>query len=205
LIRMPNYTVSRIATVGAIGLLTTMLTAESAAAQSASDRPQYPDACLRYIPEAEHYYRIPKDLLLAVAYTESRLGSVPWPWTLNVAGRAIYATDYWDASRLLADKRLMSEGNVDVGCMQISLTWHGADFPNKEAALHPRNNVWYAAQMLYKLRRQEGNWTAAVALYHSHNGEKQRDYVCKVLQAHISLGYNTISPEARRYCSGLLS
>ncbi|MEQ9490859.1 MAG: transglycosylase SLT domain-containing protein [Alphaproteobacteria bacterium] len=142
--------------------------------------------CLTAIRVAESSRDFPKHLLHAIALTESGLwrqqsrSQVPWPWTVTVNGDG----HYFDSPHHAADyiRGLLRDGvtNIDVGCMQINLRYHGLAFDTIEEALSPVNNVAYAVSFLEDLRHRNGTWGKAVRHYHSGNWRRGSLYKAKV-------------------------
>jgi hypothetical protein len=87
------------------------------------------------------------------------------------------------AEALARIKTLMSEGekNIDVGCMQINLYYHGSAFKNIAEALDPKANIAYAAGYLKKLYSMSGDWVIAMGNYHSTTPKLNKAYKAKVL------------------------
>jgi hypothetical protein len=138
------------------------------------------DGCLPFIPAAEQFYNLPRGLLLAIAMTESGWHGTPYPWALNIAGEAVIAPSYGVAAGLLRLGNGQPRHDVAVGCMQIHMQYHLDRFVDPEWALHPRYNVWYAADFLSRLRSRYGTIPSAVAHYHASNPDAQRTYLLKV-------------------------
>ena len=158
-------------------------------------------ACDDVIRRHEARHRIPRNLLRAVGIIESgrRIGdrTVAWAYTLNVDGQARYEDSAEAAGRLLREL-VGTARSIDVGCMQINVTrWHpireldpGAPnpaFATVKDAFDPEKNVAYAARFLRSLFEREGDWTNAVARYHSGPYERRRGYVCRVAVEHARL------------------
>ena len=135
----------------------------------------FSQTCVKAIHAAEVANSLPRLLLHAVSLTESgrwnekAKATVAWPWTITAGGKGKF---FPSKSAALAEvKRLQSRGisNIDVGCMQINLRYHGAVFQTVEEAIEPINNVAYAATFLKHLRRKSGAWAHAVGRYHTAN------------------------------------
>ena len=136
--------------------------------------------CLPYIRQAEGFYRIPPGLLEAMALTESGQAGQPYPWTLNIAGRPVFAPTYEAAARQLRYHSGRPRRDVAIGCMQLHMRFHLAPFGDPEWALLPRYNVWYAARFLNSLHQTYGDWELAVAHYNASDPAAQRRYLCQV-------------------------
>jgi len=72
--------------------------------------------------------------------------------------------------------------NIDVGCMQINLFYHGDAFASVEQALDPEANAAYAASYLKGLYGSTRSWTQAAAFYHSSTPKRAKSYKLKVLK-----------------------
>lgn len=136
------------------------------------------------IPRAYQLYaqkhQVPADLLLAVCSQESgrsvgrRL--LPWPWTLNVAGRGAWYDTAQDAQRAL-DRALARSCRVDIGLCQVHWCAHRHRFASAVELLNPYVNLDYAASILraeYDRVANSGTsdvatWWQAVGRYHAPN------------------------------------
>lgn len=114
---------------------------------------------------------IPAWLMYGVALQESVLtigrAVLPYPWTLNVAGRPERHRDADGARAAL--RRYLRTGvtNVDCGPMQLNWRWHQDRLGTVERALDPYVNLDVGANLLADLRRSHGDWRIAVQLYHA--------------------------------------
>ncbi|HLI13996.1 MAG TPA: lytic transglycosylase domain-containing protein [Alphaproteobacteria bacterium] len=144
------------------------------------------DVCGRMIAVAEQALGIPRQLLAAIARVESgrwiseRRANFAWPWTVGAEGEGNYYPS--KAAAIAAVHRLHARGirNIDVGCLQVNLQYHPHAFKTLDAAFDPMENTIYAARLLKRLYAASGNWTKAVALYHSANPSARYVYVAKV-------------------------
>ncbi|MCR9218840.1 MAG: transglycosylase SLT domain-containing protein [Alphaproteobacteria bacterium] len=157
--------------------------AESAAAPS-GDAP--PMLCEIAIRAAEQARRLPLHLMQAIAFVESGRMSdahgrrIAWPWTVMAEGRGRYYDS--KAEAIAAVRALQDRGveNIDVGCMQVNLYYHGRAFASLEEAFDPVHNVAYATAFLLDLRREANSWTKAIKRYHSRTPERQALYQARV-------------------------
>lgn len=137
------------------------------------------EICAAAVQMAERANRVPRMLLHAVSLAEAgrwsrKQGeSFAWPWTVNSGGEGKFYPDR--AAAIDAVKRLQRKGvrNIDVGCMQINLMYHGDAFDSIEEAFDPAANTGYAARFLKDLRREAGTWAHAVARYHTRNWKER--------------------------------
>jgi soluble lytic murein transglycosylase-like protein len=131
---------------------------------------------------------LPPHLLAAIAKVESgrwhssRSAKVAWPWTVMAEGRGRYLPS--KAAAVAEVKRLQARGvsNIDVGCMQVNLGWHGDAFASVEQAFDPAHNVAYAAAFLLGLHAREHSWTRAIGVYHSRTPQHNGPYRVKVFR-----------------------
>lgn len=111
-------------------------------------------------------------VLYGVALQESQMKfgetTLPYPWTLCVAGAARRYGSY--AATLQALRRYVNERgirNVDCGAMQVNWRWHSDKLQSFERALDPYPNLAVGAQILRAHFEREGSWMRAAALYHT--------------------------------------
>ena len=137
------------------------------------------DICGKAAQQAEKDYQIKPELLQTIASVESGLWNkkygrrIAWPWTVQTNGKGYYYQTKEEA--VAAIEVFLSEGNnnIDVGCMQINLKYHGEAFKNIEEALDPEKNVAYSAKFLRSLYKQNGeDWQVTAMQYHSKNHDK---------------------------------
>jgi len=154
------------------------------------------DLCTDATRSAQARHATPPGLLDAIARTESGRTDPdtksfrPWPWTVNIGGAGAWFPTK-DAAVQAARRALTTgAGNVDVGCMQVSLTHHPRAFRSLDEAFDPQANVDYAARFLVSLREAaDGNWFVAVGLYHSRTPELARIY-----RERVTLAGTTVRP-----------
>lgn len=144
------------------------------------------DACADAARRLEDAEGIPRGLVQAVALAESgrwlddlRL-TRPWPWTVTAGPDSFFFPS--KEAALLKVRELTAQGrtNIDVGCMQINLGWHGDAFASLEEALDPATNVAYGARFLKDLRLRTRSWARATARYHSSSPDRGEAYRAKV-------------------------
>jgi hypothetical protein len=127
--------------------------------------------CERAATQASAETRVPHDILLAIALTETgrtRDGQKrPWPWALNFGGPGAWLATRAEAEARLRAELAMGRRNIDVGCFQINHRWHSASFPSSEQMFDPVANARYAARFLRSLYEELGDWNLAAGAYHS--------------------------------------
>lgn len=159
---MPTFgDACRLLCLGAIG---GMMTAGAAAAAD----------CATYAKQAERDYEIPTGLVQAIAQVESGHK----PWALAVGGRTLVPDSREEAARVV---RSRPAKGIFVGCMQLSVKHHEANFNDTLDMLDPEENVDYAAQLLVQLQETTGSWAKAVERYQGGKPAQQRRYVCKIV------------------------
>ena len=142
--------------------------------------------CRHHAAQAEKSHRIPRDLLRAIAITESGRWDNkarrhdPWPWTVTSGKRHWYLES--KKAAIAQVEKLLRRGvrNIDVGCMQINLHFHPDAFASLDIAFDPARNADYAARYLKGLRDVTKSWRLAVARYHSATPEFGSRYRAKV-------------------------
>ena len=132
---------------------------------------------------------VPKDILYKIARLESGRyldgQFVSWPWSLNNAGDSYVLDSFEEGLKKLVRLHDGGESNVDIGCMQLNLRWHGSAFNNLSAMLSPLKNVTYASTYLEKLFAETGSWEQAVKYYHSRNPKYNEVYFSKFQEIKI--------------------
>ena len=143
--------------------------------------------CRAAVAGAEQALRIPDALLSAISKVESGRadpdsGTVQaWPWTINAEGVGhFYASK---AEAIAAAQAMQASGirSMDVGCLQVNLSYHPNAFASLDQAFDPQANALYAAHFLTELFQQQGSWPHAAAAYHSQSPGLGADYQRKVL------------------------
>jgi hypothetical protein len=142
--------------------------------------------CRELARRVERDEGIPTGLVLAVALAESgrwfrTSGEIsPWPWTVTSGPDSFFLPSKQAALRKV--RELQSEGrtNIDVGCMQVNLHYHGDEFASVEEAIDPVRNVAYGARFLKRLRMRTRSWAHATARYHSGDPARGEAYRTKV-------------------------
>lgn len=142
------------------------------------------DDCVRPMIATARLQRVSLRVLLAVGLTESGYQGRPWPWALNIDGRDVFPNNREEAERVLLAE-LPKARNIDVGCMQLSATYHAWKFRDVREMLDPARNVAVATEYLADLRRRYGI-AKAVAAYHTGPGGSETPraaaYRCRVAE-----------------------
>ncbi len=148
--------------------------------------------CIIASKKYESIYKIPDNLLVSVALTESgrRIKNrefISWPWTINRKGQG----KFFDNKNSVVNyvKKYVKNGkkNIDLGCMQVNYMYHPNAFKNFNDAFDPDKNVEWAAKMLNSLHAKFGSWESAVGYYHSYRKKKREKYSLKVFNTLNSL------------------
>lgn len=143
--------------------------------------------CTDAIARQERSGQTPRHLLTAIAIAESgrrhpvTKAAVPWPWAVMAEGRGRYLDS--KAEAIAEVQGLLARGirNIDVGCMQINLSYHPNAFASLDEAFDPAVNVAYAADYLRSLYIEEGSWQEAAGRYHSATPQYKIPYQERVL------------------------
>ena len=143
--------------------------------------------CRAAIAGAEQAQAIPVRLMVAIGRVESGRRDAatgahnPWPWTVNAEGQGFFYDSKAQAVAAVQAMQARGVKSIDVGCMQENLMHHPDAFPNLDRAFDPPANAAYAAKFLRQLFVQSGDWTKAVALYHSATPALSEPYAKKVM------------------------
>jgi hypothetical protein len=139
---------------------------------------------------AEH--RLPAEVLYSVAVTESgqklRSGKLrPWPWTLNVAGKAQRYPTRLTAWQGLTEYLQQGVDLIDVGIMQVNWRYHREQLGTPWQALEPFNNTRTGARILKREYQKTGAWKTAIGRYHSPGAnpkqqQRARQYAQRVVK-----------------------
>ena len=127
---------------------------------------------------------VPVDILLAISRVESGRrqdgGFGPWPWTINADGQGSFYTTKADAVAAATTHLTDGTGTFDSGCFQLNYRYHGNAFASFDAMFDPNQNADYAARFLLSLYDEKGNWSDAVAAYHSRTPDVGKGYLNRV-------------------------
>lgn len=141
--------------------------------------------CNQYITAQEKANGIPAHLLKAVSLVESgknvKGAFIAWPWTINVEGKGYIFKTKREAIQAVHMHKAAGRTSIDVGPMQINLKHHPNAFKSLEEAFDPQQNIAYGAKFLKALYEKCGNWSTAVAYYHSASPKFHNTYKQKVL------------------------
>jgi hypothetical protein len=175
---------------GLLGLsIVTALLASGETAQASISAPPTVSGhqtCVRAARAAERENGIAPHLLSAISLVETGRwsgglkASLAWPWTVMAEGKGRYLPT--KAAAIAEVRKLQARGirNIDVGCFQVNLHYHGEAFDGLEQAFDPDENAAYAAAFLADLKRRSGTWKLAVGRYHSWDDERGPAYREKV-------------------------
>ena len=165
---------------------------EMEAAEAAKAEPEVYELCEIAADKAEADYQIKPNLLQTIASVESGRWNaeagkrVAWPWTVHAKGKGRYYKTKAEAIAAVQDLQRRGITNIDVGCMQINLKYHGTAFKNLDEAFDPQKNANYSAQFLRSLyKRNKQNWTKTAMHYHSRNLRRGTNYK-KRLEKHYA-------------------
>ena len=148
------------------------------------------------VPTAYHQvaveYAVPAGILFAIALTESGRKAadgrvLPYPWAMNVNGKALYFADRAEADSRLV--QLLGEGKQpDIGLMQVNWRYHRRKLGDVSQAFDPWLNLRAGATVLRDAYQATGDWWEAVGRYHSATPERAKVYRARVLRWYARLG-----------------
>ncbi|HFX2226669.1 lytic transglycosylase domain-containing protein [Pseudomonas aeruginosa] len=150
---------------------------------------------------------VPAEVLYSVALTESKVllrgEYVPWPWTLNVAGKSYYyATRTAACTALLAAINLYGAKSVDSGLGQVNIGWNGHRFSSPCESLDPYKNLDATSDILIEQRDalyasapgRPVDWIQVAGRYHRPAGGAPAAKYRRTVSRHLSqvLGVNLL-------------
>lgn len=151
-----------------------------------------PALCTRAAAKAARQTGVPLRVLMAITLAETgrKTGDsiAPWPWALNQGGDSHWLDSQEEA---LADlDQALSAGitNIDVGCFQLNWRWHAENFTSLDQMMDPEANALYAAELLARLFREKGTWSAAAGAYHSATPDHATRYIARFDKIFTALG-----------------
>jgi Transglycosylase SLT domain len=126
--------------------------------------------------------QVPEHYFYGIALNESgkRLANKdyrPWPWTLNVEGKAYFYPTRKACYRALTGFLGQGKTIIDIGLMQVNWHYHRDKLGNPWQALDPYFNLHVGARILRHEYDMTHDWFQAVGRYHSPgqlSGQKQR-------------------------------
>ena len=134
---------------------------------------------------------VPPGLLYAVALTESarRFPTAevrPWPWSLNVNGKAEYHPNRKAAYRAIRRHLTAGRRSIDIGLMQLNWRWHRESLRDPWQALDPYHNLRLGAHLLRAHYRACGDWLTAAGRYHAPATTKQGRALAKTYRKRVA-------------------
>ncbi len=143
------------------------------------------DLCTKIIKKTEINLKIPENLLLSIALTESgrKVGEdfFPWPWSINVKGKGYFLKNKQQLISFAKNNLEKKIKNFDLGCMQINYYYHGHKFNNITEMIEPESNVLWSGKFLISLKGKHKTWDEAISRYHSNTKWRKKQYLAKVM------------------------
>lgn len=139
------------------------------------------DLCQNAVARASETVKVPSNVLLALARTETGRGpnGDPWPWSINREGEGFVFQSRAEALQFARASVAAGRTSFDTGCFQVNYRWHGDAFVSLEQMLDPDVNAVYAARFLARLYEEKGSWPEAAAAYHSRTPRYANAYRAK--------------------------
>ena len=153
--------------------------------------------CIESAKKFEKIYRLPENLLVSIALTESgkslKNGEfVAWPWTINMKGKGKFFNSKEKALQYVTGFIKRGRKNIDMGCMQVNHMYHPNAFISLEKAFDPETNVEWSANLIKNLYQKYGSYKEAVGYYHSYRTIKKNQYASKVFNTWRKLNKNDV-------------
>lgn len=147
---------------------------------------------------------VPSPVLYAVALQESgarlRGRLIPWPWTLNVAGRAErYATRTEACAGIRRALARAPASRIDAGLGQVNLGYQAHRYDHPCELLDPYRNLAIAAEILQEQHTPGEDWLVAIGRYHRPAGGAPAARYRRSVHQHLTrvLGPGASLPTAR--------
>jgi hypothetical protein len=161
-----------------IAIFTFIMLITMGASAKEQQKVQAPE-CTKYFETYEKHFAIPKGLLEKISHHES--STHPWTIHINHNKKSYFFKNKEAMVKYVSKLNDLGYQNIDIGCMQVNLSYHKSEFSKIEHIIEPEYNVYYAAKLLKNHYNQTGDWFRAVAHYHSKN-DTGIDYANKVLR-----------------------
>lgn len=167
-------------------LVAVIVSLPAQAAQSVSIDDPY-EICANATAAEEARSDLPAHLMAAIALAESgrwnadKGENIAWPWTVMTGGKGTYFPTKGEAVAFVEELRRLGVKNIDVGCMQVNLGYHGHHFTSIAEAFDPTANAAYAAKLLKSHHAATRSWTQALGNYHSTTKKLNERYKMKVI------------------------
>lgn len=146
-----------------------------------------------------NYVGVPAPILYAMSQAESGLlrdGTfAPWPWTLNIAGKAQRYDDREAMFQGLMDALGTGEQRIDVGPMQVNWYWQFEVMGSPWRITDPAINIKIAAQILKTHFDRSGDWWEAVGLYHRPADGPKDKLIAEKYRQRVRHFYKQRNPE----------
>lgn len=126
--------------------------------------------------------QVPEHYFYGIALNESGKQLIsrdfrPWPWTLNVEGKAYFYPTRKACYLALIDFLEQGKKLIDIGLMQVNWHYHQDKLRDPWQALDPYFNLHVGARILRNEYDKTHDWYQAVGRYHSpgqNSDQKQR-------------------------------
>jgi soluble lytic murein transglycosylase-like protein len=146
----------------------------------------YASQCMQAINAVTKVHKVPKDIVTAVALTETGIMQkgrlAPYPWAINVEGKGYLFASKDEAIGAVKKHLAAGKKSIDIGCMQLNWYWHGEKFNHSlEKAFDPYTNITVGAKYILEHYGTYKNWTKAVGRYHSGTSKFASQYQKKFL------------------------
>ena len=146
---------------------------------------------------------MPSPVLYAVALQESgarlRGRLIPWPWTLNVAGRAEHATRAEACAGIRRALARTPVNRIDAGLGKVNLGYHAHRYAHPCELLDPYRNLAIAAEILQEQHTPGEDWLVAIGRYHRPAGRAPAARYRRSVHQHLTAcsGRGASLPSAR--------
>lgn len=145
--------------------------------------------------EVSAYCGVPGDILYAVALVESgrtvKGHHAPWPWTLNIEGKAYY----FDSREAMYQKvmaAISERRTIDIGLMQTNWHWKFKRLGSPWKATEPLYNIKTGCQILKQHFDKHDDWWVAVGKYHRESDSPVHAAAASKYSARVKRAWETL-------------
>lgn len=142
--------------------------------------------CDRIVEQAAQRHNVPAGLMSAMsrallAKTDRPQMMPNSPWTISLGSNVVAYDSAAEMEAQLENLIMEGEEDLNLGCMQLNLIWHGDHFYSLQDMINPEHSAEYAASVLSDLHNEYGSWQRAIRIFHGDTNETER-YVKSVLR-----------------------
>lgn len=142
--------------------------------------------CDAIVEQAAQKFDVPAGLMSAMSrvlleQSDTRQMVQTTPWAIKQGAHVLTFETAADMEAELENLILNGDEDLNLGCMQLNLIWHGDHFHSLQDMMHPTKSADYAAKVLSELYKEHGSWQKTIRAFHGPATDTQ-EYVNSVLR-----------------------